>query len=151
MVGMSRAYLLAERDVLTALKGDVALTAPDMVPASAIYGIDPPVAPSWPFAKTTAPQGLPLNAACVRGAVINFGLSAFTRGRGGVETARDHIVRIGEAIENCLDGRNIEILDVGRIAYTLADVLIRADGDEPGAMHFSTTIRARVLGEVAQS
>jgi hypothetical protein len=133
---------LARRDVLAALKADAGVLG--LVDADDIHPQQPATAPSWPFIKTTAPQGLPLRAACVRGATVNFGVSAFTRGLEDV-TAESHAALIGDAIEKCLDGRRAELMGVGRVAYSIGDVLLRVDGAEAGAFHYSASISARVL------
>jgi hypothetical protein len=80
----------------------------------------------------------------VRGATINFGVSAFTRGLPN-ETAESHAAMIGDAIEQCLDGRKADLESVGKVAYTIGDILLRVDGAEPSAFHFSASISARVL------
>lgn len=136
------ASLLAEKDVLAKLKADNRVT--DLVPAAQIVPQDPPTAPAWPFIQPQQPQGLPLNASCVRGATINFSLAAFTRGMPDV-TARDHAAHIGDAIEKCLNGAKSILPGVGTVAYTLADVLLLPDRGEPGARQFNCTVRARVL------
>lgn len=147
---MAMASLLVEKDALEKLKADPGVVG--LVPSAQIYPIDPQSEPIWPFIIPSEPQGLPLDAACVRGATINFGLSAFTRGRkdGGalVETARDHAARIGDAIEKALNRSKSILPGVGTVTYTLADIRIFRDGAEPGARHYSATVRARVLGAV---
>lgn len=144
---MAMASLLAEKDVLAKLKADSGVTAATLVPAAQIYPQDPVGEPVWPFIVPTRPQGLPINAACVRGATVNFGLSAFTRGRPNLETARDHAARIGDAIETVLNGAKSTLAGGVLVKYTIGDMLLRVDGAESGAFHYSCSVRARVLGE----
>lgn len=142
MATMAALQRLARRDVLAALKsnaGVIAIISPDDIHTQQPSGV-----PSWPFIKLTAPQALPLRAACVRGAVVNFGVSGFTRGL-PTETAEDHASRIGDAIELCVDGRRAELAGVGTVKYQMGDMLLRVDGAEPGAFHYSASISARVL------
>lgn len=139
---MSTLQRLARRDVLAALKGNSGVTA--LIPATQLHPQQPLSEPVWPFGKLTQPQMLPLRAACVRGAVVNFGISAFTRGLPD-ETAEDRAAKIGDAIEKVLDGRRTELPGIGKVSYRLGDVLLRVDGAEPGAFHWSASISARVL------
>ncbi|HVH49960.1 MAG TPA: DUF3168 domain-containing protein, partial [Sphingomicrobium sp.] len=109
--------------------------------------------PVWPFIKTQSPQTLPLRADCVDGATVNFGVSAFTRGRKNgagalIETAEDHASRIGEAIETAIDKSKSDLPGIGTVAYRIADAVLLVDGAEAGAFHYSCTVRARVLAEV---
>lgn len=150
---MAMASLLVERDVLAKMKANSAITS--LVPAGQIYPQDAPTEPKWPFIVPQQPQGLPLNAACVRGATISFGISAFTRGRWSVtappakpkllETPRTHCARIGDAIEKCIRGARSTLGGVGAVVYSITDIAMMPDGNEPGARHFSCTVRARVL------
>ena len=145
---------LVRRDVLAKLKADTGVTAADLVPAASIFGQSPPAEPDWPFIKTGSPQTLPLKAACIDGGVVNFGLHAFSRGRRNeagalVENAEDHAGRIGAAIETAIDGSRSMLVGVGTVRYTLADMLLLVDGAEPGAFHYTCTVRARVLAERA--
>lgn len=145
MKGLQR---LVRRDVLDLLKHDAGVTA--LVAVADIHGQVPSDEPNWPFIKTGAPQTLPLKAACVDGATVNFALHAFSRGRRNgsgalIETAEDHAGRIGEAIENAVDGVRRHIAEVGRVSYTIADAQLLVDGAEPGAFHYSCTVSARVL------
>lgn len=142
MATMSDLQRLARRDVLGALKNDVAVVA--IVAKSSIHTQQPDSEPVWPFIKLTAPQALPLRAACVRGATVNFGISAFARATSG-ETAEDLAGRIGSAVESCLDGRKAELVGVGKVTYSIRDILLRGDGAEPDAMHWSASISARML------
>lgn len=139
---MTSLQRLARRDALEALKANSAVTA--IVTAAGVYPQQPDGEPVWPFVKLTRPQVLPLRAACVRGATVNFGISAFARKKAD-ETAEDLAGRIGEAIEACLDGRRAELSTVGKVAYSLSDILLRGDGADPKAMHWSASISARVL------
>lgn len=141
---------LVRRDILAMLKSDAALTAADMVAAAEIHGQSPIGEPDWPFIKLGAPQTLRLKAAGVDGATVNLAVHAFSRGRfnaGGqlIETADDHASRIGAAIEAALDGRKRGLEGVGRVAYSIGDMLLAVDGAEPGAFHYSCTVSARVL------
>lgn len=150
---MAMASLLVEKDVLRLLKANSDVVA--LIPAAQIYSTDAQTDPVWPFIVPTSPQGLPLNASCIRGATINFGISAFTRGRWSVvvapavpkllETPRDHCARIGDAIERALNGLKSDLPGVGRVAYRIGDALMLKDRGEPGARHFSCSVRARVL------
>lgn len=142
MVTMAMASLLVEKDVLARLKADAATAG--LVPAAQIYPRDWGQVPTWPFIQPQQPQGLPLRGSCLNGAQINFGLSAFTRGTASV-TARDHCAMIGDAVENLIDRLGVDIAGLGRVRYRLADVLLMKDGAEPGAQHFSCTVRARVI------
>jgi hypothetical protein len=153
MVTMAMASLLVEKDVLAKLKANSGVTA--LIPAGQIYPQDAPKEPKWPFIVPQQPQGLPLNAACVRGATINFGISAFTRGRWSapvapakpklMETPRDHCAKIGDAIETCIRGARSTLGGIGAVVYSISDIVMMPDGAEPGARHFSCTVRARVL------
>ena len=142
MLTMAMASLLVEKDVLAKLKANAGVTA--LVPATQIYPLGCQQEPAWPFIQPQQPQGLPLKAACLRGARINFGLSAFTRGTASV-TARDHCALIGDAIEQAIDEARSVLTDIGTVGYTIADVLMMQDGGEAAARHFSCTVRARVL------
>lgn len=142
MATMTALQRLARRDILAALKNNAGLLA--IVGAEDIHPQQPDGEPEWPFVKLTSPQALPLRAACVRGAVVNFGISAFTRGLADV-TAEAHASLIGDAIELCVDGRRAELAGVGQVAYSIGDILLRGDGAEPGAMHWSASISARML------
>lgn len=139
---MAALQKLARRDVLAALKNNAGVVA--IVAKDDIHTQQPDSEPSWPFIKLTAPQALPLRASCVRGATVNFGVSAFTRGLAG-ETAEDHAARIGDAIELCVDGRRAVLTGVGTVKYSMGDMLLRPDGGELNAFHWSASIRARVL------
>lgn len=138
------------RDVLALLKADAGVLA--LIPATSIHTQAPLTEPVWPFIKTQAPQTLPLRADCVDGATVNFGLSAFSRGRKDgagalIETAEDHAGRIGEAIELAIDKAKSDLPGIGTVVYRVADMLLSLDGAEPGAFHYSCTVRARVLAE----
>jgi hypothetical protein len=137
--------------VLAFLKADAGVLA--LIAADHIHGQVPLMEPQWPFIKTQAPQTLPLRADCVDGATINFGISAFSRGQKDgsgalIETAEDHAGRIGEAIETAIDKRKSDIPGIGTVVYRIADMTLLVDGDEPGAFHYSCTVRARALAEV---
>jgi hypothetical protein len=139
---------LVRRDVLAKLKANAGVTA--LVAATSIHSQDPGPEPAWPFLKFGAPQTLPLRASCVDGGTVNFGLHGFSRGRRNgsdalVETAEDHAGRIGAAIEAAVDGARSTLTGVGTVRYRLADMLLLVDGAEPGAFHYSCTVRARVL------
>lgn len=139
---MAKLQQLARRDVLAALKNNAGVLA--IVAKANIHPQQPATAPVWPFIKLTSPQALPLRAACVRGATVNFGVSGFSRGLAS-ETAEDHASRIGEAIELCVDGRRAVLTGVGTVSYRMGDLLLRVDAGEPGAFHYSASISARVL------
>lgn len=138
---------LVRRDVLAKLKANAGVLA--LVSATSIHTQDPGAEPAWPFIKTGSPQSLPLRASCVDGATVNFGIHAFSRGRRTgaalVETAEDHAGRIGAAIEAAVDRARSDLPGVGHVSYRLADMLLMVDGAEPGAFHYSCTVRARVL------
>lgn len=141
---------LVRRDVLAKLKTSPGVTAADLVPAASIYGQDPGREPAWPFIKCGPPQTLPMRASCVDGASVNFGLHAFSRGRRNgsgqlIETAEDHAGRIGAAIEAAIDRARSDLAGVGHVSYRLADMVLMVDGAEPGAFHYSCTVRARVM------
>lgn len=138
------------RDVLALLKADTGVIA--LIPATSIHSQAPLTEPTWPFVKTQSPQTLPLRADCVDGGTVNFGISAFTRGRKNgsgalIETAEDHASRIGEAIEAAIDKRKSDLPGIGTVAYRISDAVLLVDGAEAGAFHYSCTIRARVLAE----
>lgn len=148
---------LVRRDVMARLKAAAGVTS--LVSAGSIYGQDPGGAPVWPFIKTGSPQSLPLRMSCVDGATVSFGLHAFARARRSgpgdnapvIETAEDHAGRIGEAIEHALDGVRAVLLGGPEVRYRIADMNLFVDGAEPGAFHYSCTVRARVLAERAHS
>lgn len=142
MATMAALQRLARRDVLAALKNNAGVLA--IVAKPNIHPQQPDGEPVWPFIKLTAPQALPLRAACVRGATVNFGVSGFTRGLAS-ETAEDHASRMGDAIELCINGRRADLTGAAKVKYSVGDVLVRADGAEPGAFHYSASISARVL------
>jgi hypothetical protein len=142
------------RDALAKLKGNTGVTA--LVPAVNIHPQDPGSEPAWPFIKSGSPQSLPIKSACVDGATINFGLHAFTRGRRNgtgqlIETAEDHASRIGAAIEAVLDDTRSTLIGGPTVRYRIADMNLFLDGAEPGAFHYSCTVRARVLAERAHA
>ncbi len=139
---MAALQRLARRDVLIALKNDAGVLA--IIAEENIHTQQPDGVPEWPFIKLTAPQALPLRAACVRGATVNFGVSAFTRGLANV-TAETHAAQIGEAIELTVDGRRAVLTDVGKVAYRMGDLILRPDPEEPGAFQYSASITARML------
>src|SRR5690606_26729921 len=141
---------LVRRDVLSRLKADSGVTAL----APNIYSQDPGSEPVWPFVKTGSPQTLPRTPrlACADGATINLPLHAFARGvRNGsgqiTETAEDHAGRIGAAIEALFNNRRSMLLGGVTVRYSIGDMNLFLDGAEPGAFHYSCTVRARVLAE----
>lgn len=148
MAGLQR---LVRRAVLAKLKADSDLT--DLVPAANMHSQDPGSEPAWPFLKTGSPQTLPgARMACADGATVNLPLHAFSRGVRNasgqlIETAEDHAGRIGAAIEAALHDTRATLIGGPVVRYRIADMNLFLDGAEPGAFHYSCTVRARVLAE----
>lgn len=136
---------LVRRALLTSAKADAALTA--LVPAASIA---PDGTPVWPFVLVESPRTLKIRAACVRGAAVTFDLHAFAGPRLSagveVETAYDHVSRIGAAIETLFDDRRITLEGGATCLLKLSDTNILKD-DEPNAQHWFAQCNARVLSE----
>jgi hypothetical protein len=144
---------LARRAVLTRLKAHAGLTA--LVPATNIYRGAPLVEPDWPFIRLDRSNSIPIKAACLDGATVTFPLHAFARARQNgsgalVETAEDHVGRIGAEIEKALDdkGETITVSPgvTARLTYRLTD--IQPDGIDQAdstAAHYVCTVRARAV------
>ena len=136
---------LVRRGLLIRAKADATLTA--LVPAGSIA---PEGQPTWPFVLFETPRTLKLRAACVKGATVTFDAHAFAGPRmvagAEVETAYDHVTRIGAAIEALCDDRKITLENGATCRLSLSDINILKD-DEPGAMHWFGQVNARVLSE----
>lgn len=133
-----------KRAALTALEADA--------DAAAFFAsIHPLGEPEWPFARYSGPSAVPLKAACVDGATIEFTVHVFAKPRydagAMIETAEDHAGRGGALVAAALDGLALELdadFDArARIVWRSSRLL--PDGGEPDAYHSVQVFRARVL------
>jgi hypothetical protein len=138
--------LILRKGIVAHLKADAGLTA--LVPASSIYGEQPPAKPAWPFIRYGLPLTTPERFDCYMGGEHAVTIHSFAKGPGS-----DAILTIRAAIIAALDDAEIELpLDTGEdakvtlIAHTLSN-LIR-DTDEAGAYHDIHSFTVRVSEKV---
>ncbi len=143
MATQSDLQRLARRALLTTAKADAALTA--LVP---VASINPDGEPDWPFVVLRSPRTLRLRASCVRGATVTFDLHAFAGPRlvaeQVVETAEDHALRIGSALESALDDARLTLENGAICSIRFSDTNLLPDG-ETAAMHWFSQLNLRVL------
>ena len=145
MATQSSLQRLTRRALLASAKADPALLA-----IVAEGAIDPDGEPAWPFVLIETPRTLRLRMPCVRGATVMLDLHAFARprfeGGGEVETGRDHIARLGSALEALFADRR-HGLENGAVCRTvLSDTALIRDA-APDDWHWTAQINARVLSE----
>lgn len=138
------ALLAVRRAIVPALAGNVAVT--DLIPAVRIYPEEPPVAPTWPFARVEAATATPFAATGMDGASVAGTVNVFAKGPGA-----DAAIRAGAAVGNALAGAVLDIsTDMGeqakaRIRVTAAPLL--RDPAEQGAwqvaVQFVASVEAR--------
>jgi hypothetical protein len=141
--------LPVRRAGLTHLKGDAAVTA--VVPAASIYPGTAGSVPSWPFVRWGPPSAIPIRSACVDGSEIAAAFHAFAKpryvGSALVESAEDHVARIGAAITRSLDRQRL-VLDAsypGTALWIWRNSQLMQDGAEADAWHWIGNFRVRVI------
>lgn len=140
---------LVERDILIRLKDSSALM--EIITENHVHDRVPEMEPSWPFVMVGAMSMTPRRAAKINDGTLLGAVHAFSRGRfvddALVETAKDHVGRIGVAIEIALDGTGGGITDgdkTGHVSYLLMDRQLLVDSGEAGAFHWFANVRAKV-------
>lgn len=121
---------------MTALAADSALTA--LVPVGSIHPQAPLTVPAWPFIRMGAPSSTSLRASCTSGDEITVAVHAFAKPRmqGGqeVETAEDHVHRIGAAIVAAVGRHRLPIAGgTARVRWSGSTIV--PDGVDPDAFH----------------
>lgn len=140
--------LAIRRAILTALKADAPLLG--LIPASSMHPQAPASEPSWPFIKTGAPSGLPINAACVDGSVTVVAVHGFAKPRiedgAVVESAEDHAARIGAFTATALDKKKLALDGGGEAKLRWTGSQLLQDRDEADAFHTVQNFSVRSLG-----
>lgn len=113
--------------IVGALKASAALTA--LVPATRVYGPEPPATPVWPFVMCGMPDAVPSRESCHDTSVMSFVVHGFAKGPGNVAAAA-----VANAIKRTLDGAVILRNDV-TIDVSVAQVQIIRDSAEASAYH----------------
>lgn len=131
--------LILRRGIIAYLKANVGLVA--LVPASHIYGEQPPAKPTWPFIRFGLANVTMGRFNCYSGGDHGFAIHAFSMGPG-----TDEIYRIRAAIISAMDDASIPLDGDAGVTLLRHDIsnLIR-DTDEADAYHDIHQFKASVF------
>ena len=141
--------LAFRRALLTLAKADAGVTA--IVSAAQVHPQAPLQTPVFPFYRYGAPDEAPRKAAgAPNGSRVSFAMHGFAlpryNGAGAmIETAEDVCHRMGTAMVNALDGKDVTDETGAKIKLRWDGTQIMPDGDTPDAFHAVINMSARVL------
>lgn len=121
--------------IVKALKADAAYIA--LVPKAQVYPATVPANPTWPFSRMTSMIASPFLATGLNASAFRITVQAFSKGlySGTVLQlpAEDHVITIGSALKDALDGKTLPLDPVYKLKLQWVQSLPTIDGDEAGA------------------
>jgi len=134
--------------IIKALKADPFFTA--LVPKAQVYPATVPATPPWPFSRFASMIVTPFRASSLDSSSFRITLQAFTK---GITTnnvlmmpAEDHVIDIGSALKDALDGSTLVLTTGDKLRLTWVQTLPTIDGDEAGAWMTSVIFNGEVAG-----